>query len=110
MGARLLKCMRVSASDVAAAAAPGAMLPIAAGKDLLPHTIGFIDVRTDLPLLLKYPLPPRTTFLLSNITLLRMLPCAPISLCYVFLLAVTCSLSLLTKKRLETKGHSFGKL
>ncbi len=39
MGAHLLKCMRVSASDVAAAAVPGAMLPIAAGKDLLPHIL-----------------------------------------------------------------------
>ncbi len=48
MGAHLLKCMRISASaDVAAAAAaPGAMLPIAAGKDLLPHTIGFIAGHT----------------------------------------------------------------
>ncbi len=40
--------MRVSAFDdvVATAAAPGAMLPIAAGKDLLPHTIGFIAGHT----------------------------------------------------------------
>ncbi len=71
MGAHLLKCMRVSASDdVAAAAAPGAMLPIAAAKDLFPHTAGFIGVRTDLPLLLKFPLPPRTAFLLNNIALI----------------------------------------